>query len=683
MLSETSDRSLLAELQLLAELPVAVRELVERSFTAVELQFGDVVFRQGHAPDAYYVLAAGSARVLVEGDDGQEVSLNVLRAGDAFGEGALLEGTPRTATVRASSPLRLLRLDRSVFQAIIDVYPDVAATLRASQRARQINDFLRLHSAFAVVPREMTIELIDHFDELELTEGEVAVRQGEDADALYLVQDGRLGVWIDDEHGEAQHVRTLHSGEFFGELALVQGSARTATVRAEGPVRLLRLSAAHFHRLMADSPAFAARVRERMALYDARDRLRPPQAADAEVPPVGASVWSAVDPGLSVTETGAEEEDLQPRRRRRFPFVRQIDEMDCGAACIAMLCRFYGHNVSMASIRSAVGTDVSGTTLSGLIRGGQEVGLRMRAIKSSADRIDVLPLPAVLHWGGNHWLIAHRVDGERVRVVDPARGPRAVSREQVAEKWSGYTALAAPTEALAAAPRGGLDLRWLGPFVRPYRRVLVIALVLSLIAAGFEMALPVFGQVIVDDVIGPRNEGLLYVLMAAMLGAPRRGYCRLLVRRDRGQFPPGAATFALTGSSCGPASGSVVPPAPVPRERNSGWPCGTQPDRAEPELPASSVPGAVDDHDQLAHTRNDGPLGHACLPRIDLVSPRVESPLASRLSASPRASNSVVARTNAHQHHGGRARSPPAGHGRPALTGARGPTPPLDDHPPR
>jgi ABC-type bacteriocin/lantibiotic exporter with double-glycine peptidase domain/CRP-like cAMP-binding protein len=520
VVSETADRDVLAELPLLAELPVAVRELVERSFTTLELEFGQVVFRQGEAPDAYYVLGAGSARVLVEGDNGEEVSLNVLRAGDAFGEGALLEGTPRTATVRASSPARLLRLDRGVFEAIVDVYPEVAAAFRDARRARQINDFLRLHSAFAVLPRELTLELIDHLDELELGEDKDAVRQGEDADALYLVQDGRLGVWIDGEDGASRRVRTLHSGEFFGELALVRGSARTATVRAEGPVRLLRLAAAQFHRLMAESPAFAARVHERLALYDARDRALPPPALDAALSPAGETVWSAVDPGLSVSETGAEEEEeTQPRARRRFPFVRQIDEMDCGAACIAMLCRFYGHNVSMTSIRSAVGTDISGTTLSGLIRGGKEVGLGMRAIKSSADRIDTLPLPAILHWGGNHWLIAHRFNGERIRVVDPARGPRTVRREEVAEKWSGYTALAAPTEALATAPRGGLDLRWLGPFVRPYRRVIVIALGLSLVAAGFEMALPVFSQVIVDDVIGPDNEGLLYVLMAALLGA--------------------------------------------------------------------------------------------------------------------------------------------------------------------
>ena len=226
-----------------------------------------------------------------------------------------------------------------------------------------------------MLPREITLELIDHLEEVELADGQDAVRAGEAADALYLVQDGRLGVWIAEDEAP-RRVRTLHSGEFFGERALILGTTRTATVRAEGPVRLLRLTAARFGRLMAESPVFAARVRERMTLYEARDSQAAPDPRGTAEAQADDSVWSAADPGLSVTETGAADQAVQPRRRRRGWFVRQVDEMDCGAACVAMLCRYFGHNVSMASIRSAVGTDLAGTSLRGLVRGGEEVGLR-------------------------------------------------------------------------------------------------------------------------------------------------------------------------------------------------------------------------------------------------------------------------------------------------------------------
>ncbi len=517
MSSETEPAGLLGDQPLLAGLPAELRELVERSFVTRQLRFGEALFEQGDAPDGYYVIVEGTARVLREGEDGEEVSLNVLGPGAAFGETALIEGTPRTATVRASSELTVLRLDGGVFRALIELHPAVATTFELSERTRRLNDFLRVHSAFSVLDREATLRLLGRLEDVELADGEDAVRQGDPSDALYLVQDGRLGVWIEASGGAGRRVRTLHSGEFFGELGLLEQQPRSATVRAEGDVRLLRLPGADFHELVAEHPGFAARVQERIALYRARDRA--PVSEPATETPVAQEAWSPEAPGLAMTDHGAEAAvEAAPMRRRRFPFIRQIDQMDCGAACVAMLCRAFGHDVSMTSIRYAVGTSSDGTTLRGLIRGGDEIGLEMRPIKSSPDRVDTLPLPAIVHWQGNHWIVLHRIDGDKLRVADPGRGLRTVSRAELEEKWSGYAALAAPTERLAQAPRGGLDLRWLWPFVAPHRRRLVVATAFALMAAGLEMTLPVFSQLIIDDVLPHERRTLLYILAAAMVG---------------------------------------------------------------------------------------------------------------------------------------------------------------------
>jgi ABC-type bacteriocin/lantibiotic exporter with double-glycine peptidase domain/CRP-like cAMP-binding protein len=503
----------------LEPLPVAVREIVAASFTALEFEFGETVVSAGEPADGYYLVIEGQARALVDGLDGAEVSLNLLGPGDGFGEVALLEGTARTATVRAGSKLTVLRLDRGIFAAIAERYPEVRERFRDAARARWINDFLRVHSAFSVLDRDATLDLLDHLEEVALGDGDIAVHQGDDAEAMFLIQDGRLSVWIAEPGGDlpdpGRRVRTLHAGEFFGELALIGSGRRTATVRAEGPVRLLRLARPDFERLMERSAAFARRVHERVALYEARDR--PPAATPVED---GQAVWTAADPGLAVTEYGDEqiERGAPARRRRRFPFVRQIDEMDCGAACLAMVCRSFGHDVSMTAIRQAAGTGLEGTSLRGLTRGGEEIGLAMRAIKSSPDRLDTLPLPAISHWDGNHWVVIHGIDGDRVRIADPAHGLRKLGRGEVEKHWSGYAALSEPTERLAGAPRGGLDLRWLWPFVRPHRRTLAIALVLALVAAGLQMVFPVFSQVIIDQVIAHHRESLLYVLTAGMVG---------------------------------------------------------------------------------------------------------------------------------------------------------------------
>jgi ATP-binding cassette subfamily B protein len=203
-------------------------------------------------------------------------------------------------------------------------------------------------------------------------------------------------------------------------------------------------------------------------------------------------------------------------RIRRMPLVRQLDSRDCGAACLAMVCRHFGHDVSMNFIRQAIGTSVDGTTLRGLQRGGEEVGIAIRAVKSSPAAARDLPLPAILHWGGNHWVVLYAVDGDEVRVADPALGRRRLGRDELAREWSGYAALAEPTPRLAQAPRQRIELGWLRPLLRPHRRTYAAALALAGVVAGLEMLLPTFSQRAVDDVIPSGDQGELNLLLAQM-----------------------------------------------------------------------------------------------------------------------------------------------------------------------
>src|SRR5690348_107439 len=97
-LSDT--REVLGQIPALSLLTDEVRRLVEASFEPVEYSLGDVIVRQGDPADAFYVMRSGSARVVKQAENGDEVALNVLHAGETFGEMALLEDTTRTATVR-------------------------------------------------------------------------------------------------------------------------------------------------------------------------------------------------------------------------------------------------------------------------------------------------------------------------------------------------------------------------------------------------------------------------------------------------------------------------------------------------------------------------------------------------------------------------------------------------------
>ncbi|MEA2196095.1 MAG: ATP-binding cassette, subfamily bacterial HlyB/CyaB [Solirubrobacteraceae bacterium] len=520
----------LSALAVLGVLAPEVRDLVAASFVPARYEFGETIVATGDAPDGFYVICSGMARVVMFGDDGEEVSLGLLRDGDSFGEEGLLEGSPRTATVRAASDVQALRLDAPVFGALVRLHPSVADAFALQQRARRLANFLRVHSAFSRLPAGAIMPMLQALEVVELAPGELAMQEGDPAGPLFIVEDGRLRAFQGPERSDIGYLR---SGDFFGELSLYLGLPRAATVEALEPCRLLRLDAGTFGALMAEHDAFRQRVEERVTLYE-RGRpahvpldfaeLLPTDAIEAalvEEPPEEV----ALERGVALSELGDGDGDgaaAVPRvprwRRPPFPLVRQLDEMDCGAACVAMVCRYYGREVAPSHIRMAVGTGADGTSLRGLQRGGEHVGLEMRSIKASKERLDQLPLPAIVHWGGNHWVVLYAVDGERIYIADPSRSLRRVTREDVAQQWSGYAALPTPTPRLAEAPLGKASARWLVEFIRPHRRALALGLALAFVAAGLEMLFPVLTQQVVDHVLLHRNYGLLYELTGAMVG---------------------------------------------------------------------------------------------------------------------------------------------------------------------
>jgi ATP-binding cassette subfamily B protein len=193
--------------------------------------------------------------------------------------------------------------------------------------------------------------------------------------------------------------------------------------------------------------------------------------------------------------------------------------MDCGAAALAMVCRHYGRAVSLARIRQLCFTSTDGTSLRALCRAATELGLAARPVKASTRNLPQMPLPAIVHWEGNHWVVLYDVTETHVRIADPGLGLRRLGRADFERKWSGYTALFDYTDAFASAPVEAPSAAWLWPFVRPFKSVIGRAIGLAVVASGLAMLLPVFTQVIVDRVLVEQDFGLLNTLILAMLTA--------------------------------------------------------------------------------------------------------------------------------------------------------------------
>ena len=521
----------LRRVPLLELMPADVRQLVEASFTPVSFGFGEVIVAEGDRADAMFVIQSGTAQVIKAGEHGNDLPLNVLRSGDMFGERSLLDPEPhRTATVRASSPVQALRLDRGKFQALVHTEPEVSRYVQLDLRRRELRDFLCRDAAFDDLPPDGMRALLGGLVPKAVSAGELVIRQGDPAGPMYVIRQGRLRAHPEGD-GTREQPTELHPGDFFGEVSLLRGTARAVSVEAVTGCELWALEPDLFAALAAQYPKFREGFEQRVAASEYRRLAQvPPDFAD-ELLPAGAAGPDVLSeeqtradatsyPSPAADEIERFDDFVRHRKRiRRFPLILQNDSTEAGATSLAMICRYYGRKVSLAHVREVVHTSVDGTSLSGISQGAEALGFKVSAAKVSEDRLDSMPLPAMMHFTNNHWVVLFHIDARHAWVVDPARGRRRLERAELEANWSGFAALIAPTEALMEVPEQHSPLSWYLQFFKPYRRTLLVALALAFLSAAGSMLIPVLSKVIVDKVIHLHDIGLLSGLVLAMFGA--------------------------------------------------------------------------------------------------------------------------------------------------------------------
>jgi len=548
----TAAEAILQGLPVLSGLPPDVRDLVVASFVPIDYGFGKLVVTEGQPADALYVLVSGRARVVKRGENGDEVSLGSLRPGDTFGEGGFFEHEGlHPATVRTSSDVEALRLDRTVFEALLRRRPEVREFFELQARHRHLEYFFRQFTDLSKLPPEALNALLRELEPIEAGKGEVIFNEGDPAGPLYIVEDGRFRAHAG-VGGRRRNVAFFRRGEFFGERSVFRDEPREFTVEAVMPGRLLRLTHEAYASLLEQHPELADAIEARLGQYDFQHTAQIPIDLFRELLPAEAQVTEKVSetqvdqdltqvwqvpkelqttsgtlgqlPGPTIEASTAQAVPTEEPKERRsfarrifgFPHLHQVDEMDCAATSLAIVCRYYGKNLSLARIRQLVHTGNDGASLRAICEGANELGLSARAVKASPVGLAQLPLPAVVHWDGNHWVVLYDVSDTHVRISDPAIGKRRMTRAEFEHKWSGYAALFDYTERFEQNVEARPGIAWILPYFQPYKTLLAQATALALIVSLLEMVIPVFTQVIVDRVVVERDVTLLHVLVAGM-----------------------------------------------------------------------------------------------------------------------------------------------------------------------
>lgn len=217
---------------------------------------GDIVVTAGEPGNKFYLVRSGRLEALSP----EGPTFGTIIPGEGFGELALLDQTPRTATVRALEPTELWTLSRGAFNRWVSARFEVAARIRADREERARLQQIPFFSGLA--GQELD-KIAARLQTRTYAAGEDVVRSGEAADGYYVIRGGTAQVTLPD----GRVVRTLGPGAAFGELALLYGGPRTATVTALTELACARLSPADFARLVQGSGQRAGEFRAATAHY--------------------------------------------------------------------------------------------------------------------------------------------------------------------------------------------------------------------------------------------------------------------------------------------------------------------------------------------------------------------------------------------------------------------------------
>jgi CRP-like cAMP-binding protein/Zn-dependent protease len=240
-------RELLGKLRFLGDLTFAEREVLLDQVRLERFRTGEFVVRENEAGEQFYLVASGQAEVEKQDADGWPRRLTVLRRGDYFGELALLYRQPRSASVRALAPLQVLALGRESFEALVAPWlRDYGLTVRFLEQRSELS---RMPVFRHTAPAELE-PILDRLTAHEFASDTAIIRQGDVGDRFYLIRRGRAEVVLRDGDGVERVVRQLTAGDYFGEMALLNDSRRTATVRAVEPVSLWSLDRRAFEELL-------------------------------------------------------------------------------------------------------------------------------------------------------------------------------------------------------------------------------------------------------------------------------------------------------------------------------------------------------------------------------------------------------------------------------------------------
>jgi ATP-binding cassette subfamily B protein len=210
---------------------------------------------------------------------------------------------------------------------------------------------------------------------------------------------------------------------------------------------------------------------------------------------------------------------------KKFPFYRQPDAKDCGPTCLKIIAKHFGKTFSISDLRRISETTREGSSLLNLSDTAEKLGFRTLGVKLSAKTLKEAPLPCILHWNNDHYVVLYKIKKGVYYVSDPGHGLIQYSESEFLDRWigknstideeNGIALLIEPTPKFnkynSVDDEQSYGFGFLFQYVFRYKKF-ITQLIIGLLAGSLlQLVVPFLTQSVVD--VGIKNDDINFVYL--------------------------------------------------------------------------------------------------------------------------------------------------------------------------
>lgn len=203
------------------------------------------------------------------------------------------------------------------------------------------------------------------------------------------------------------------------------------------------------------------------------------------------------------------------KKRVVTPTLLQMEAVECGAASLGIILRYYGRIAPLEELRVKCGVSRDGSKASNIMKAARMYGLKVKGFRKEPGELKTLPLPMVLFWNFNHFLVLEGWKKDKIFLNDPMTGPRVCGEGEFNEAFSGVVMVFEPGDEFEKGGQENTLFSGLTRRMPGVRVALMFAFLVSMALAAPRLLTPSFSKIFVDNIlIGGRVEWMGPLLWA-------------------------------------------------------------------------------------------------------------------------------------------------------------------------